>query len=126
MTTNLTRPISLIHPPRIEFGSGIAPITGRWVREKGFTRALVVADAFNARRVDQLGLDGTVTVFGDVKPEPDVPNLQALLACAEAADAQVVGRLRRRQQHGPGQSGLRFGRQRPIHRRCRRSRKSDR
>jgi len=90
MTTNLTRPISVIHPPRIKFGSGIAPITGRWVREKGFTRALVVADAFNARRVDQLGLDGTVTVFGNVKPEPDVPNLQALLACAEAADAQVV------------------------------------
>lgn len=90
MTTNLTRPISLIHPPRIEFGSGIVPITGRWVREQGFTRALVVADAFNSRRVDQLGLDGTVTVFGEVKPEPDVPNLQALLAVAEAVDAQVV------------------------------------
>lgn len=60
MTTNLTRPIGLIHPPRIEFGSGIVPITGRWVREQGFTRALVVADAFNSRRVEQLGLDGTV------------------------------------------------------------------
>jgi alcohol dehydrogenase class IV len=90
MTTNLTRPIRLIHPPRIEFGSGTVPITGRWVREQGFTRALVVADAFNARRVDQLELDGTVTVFGDVKPEPDVPNLQALLAVAETADAQVM------------------------------------
>jgi alcohol dehydrogenase class IV len=90
MTTNLTRPISLIHPPRIEFGSGIVPVTGRWVREQGFTRALVVAAGVNASRVDQLGLDGTVTVFAEVKPEPDVPNLQALLAVAEAADAQVV------------------------------------
>jgi alcohol dehydrogenase class IV len=90
MTTNLTRPIRLIHPPQIEFGSGIVPVTGRWVREQGFTRALVVADAFNARRVDQLGRDGAVTVFGDVKPEPDVPNLQGLLAVAAAADAQVV------------------------------------
>jgi alcohol dehydrogenase class IV len=90
MTTNLTRPISLIHPPRIEFGSGTAQVTGQWIRAKGFTRILVVASAFHAARVDQLGLDRSVTVFAEVKPEPDVANLEALLGVAEAADAQVV------------------------------------
>jgi alcohol dehydrogenase class IV len=90
MTINLICPISLIYPPRIEFGSGTAQVTGQWIRAKGFTRILVVASAFHAARVDQLGLDRSVTVFAEVKPEPDVANLEALLGVAEAADAQVV------------------------------------
>src|SRR5690242_13958285 len=87
---DLTRPIELTRPRRIEFGSGTAPLIGRWVREGGFARTLVVADAFNAARVDQLALEGAVTVFADIKPEPDVANLETLLAAAAAAKAQVV------------------------------------
>ncbi len=77
MTMNdLTRPIELTRPRRIEFGSGTVPTVGRWVRENGFTRTQVVADAFNAARVDQLALQGSVTVFAEIKPEPDIPNLE--------------------------------------------------
>ncbi|CAO3436805.1 iron-containing alcohol dehydrogenase [Azospirillum endophyticum] len=89
-TMDLTTPIDLLRPPRVVFGAGTAAETGRWVRERGFTRILVVADAFNAARVDRLGLEGDVTVFADIKPEPDVPNLEALLAVAERVEPQVV------------------------------------
>jgi alcohol dehydrogenase class IV len=54
------------------------------------TRILVIADSFNASRVDMLALEGKVTVFADVQPEPDIANLNAVLAAAEAANAQVV------------------------------------
>ncbi|GAA0575061.1 hypothetical protein GCM10009416_12160 [Craurococcus roseus] len=43
----------------------------------------MVSDAFNAGRVDVLGLPGEVAAFGEVKPEPDVPNLEKALALAE-------------------------------------------
>ena len=84
---DLTTPIELLRPPRVVFGAGKAAEAGRWVRERGFTRVLVVADAFNAARVELLGLGGGVTIFADIKPEPDVPNLEALLAVAEQAHA---------------------------------------
>lgn len=90
MMSALTRPIDLSRPRHIEFGSGTVSSVGRWVRERGFTRILVVADAFNASRVDLLDLPGTISVFSDVRPEPDVPNLEKLLAAAMASDAQVV------------------------------------
>lgn len=87
---DLTTPIELLRPPRVVFGAGTAAEAGRWVRERGFTRVLVVADAFNAARVALLGLDGAVTIFADIKPEPDVPNLEALLAVAGKVEPQVV------------------------------------
>ena len=74
----------------LRFGGGLAPSVGAWAREQGFARILVVADAFNAARVDLLALPGTVTVFGTVKPEPDIPNLDALLQMAEAAKPDLV------------------------------------
>ncbi|WP_377805428.1 iron-containing alcohol dehydrogenase [Azospirillum sp. A29] len=89
-TIDLTTPIDLLRPPRVVFGAGTAAETGRWVRERGLTRILVVADAFNATRVERLGLEGAVTIFADIKPEPDVPNLEALLAVAERVEPQVV------------------------------------
>ncbi|AWK88285.1 iron-containing alcohol dehydrogenase [Azospirillum thermophilum] len=87
---DLTTPIELLRPPRVVFGAGAAPETGRWLRGRGLTRVLVVADAFNAARVDLLGLEGAVTVFADIKPEPDVPNLEALLAVAGRVEPQAV------------------------------------
>ena len=50
----------------------------------------MVADAFNAARVGLLGLPGEVAVFGEVKPEPDIPNLEAALALAERTRPELV------------------------------------
>ena len=52
--TDLTSPILLLRPPQIEFGIGQAGAVGRWASTTGFTRTLVVADAFNADRIDVL------------------------------------------------------------------------
>lgn len=89
-TTNLATPITIQRPSIIEFGARTAPIAGRWTAARGFRRILVVADAFNATRVDVLELKGEVTVFGTVKPEPDVPNLEAALALAEQVKPDLV------------------------------------
>jgi alcohol dehydrogenase class IV len=86
----LVTPIDIVRPNQITFGGGTAGTVGAWVAARGLSRALVVADAFNARRTGVLGLTCDVTVFGDVRPEPDVPNLDALLAAAVAARADVV------------------------------------
>ncbi|WP_338665805.1 iron-containing alcohol dehydrogenase [Pararoseomonas sp. SCSIO 73927] len=83
-------PIELLRPPRIEFGSGTLSALAPWVAERGLKRVLVVADAFNAGRVDLLGLPGEVHVFGEVKPEPDLPNLEKVLAMAEAVKPDLV------------------------------------
>ena len=82
-------PIEIVRPD-IEFGSGLASATGRRAAAMGAARILVVADAFNAARVDLLGLPGEVTVFGEVKPEPDIPNLEQALALAEGAKPDLV------------------------------------
>lgn len=87
---SLATPLALQRPRVVEFGAGTAPIAGRWAAAQGFSRILVVADAFNAARIDVLELNGAVTVFGTVKPEPDVPNLEAALALAEATKPDLV------------------------------------
>ena len=86
----LNTPIEIQRPPVLRFGSGLAPSLGSWAREQGFTRILVVADAFNAARVDLLALPGKVSVFGTVRPEPDIPNLLDLLAAVDAAKPDLV------------------------------------
>ncbi|WP_424136173.1 iron-containing alcohol dehydrogenase [Roseomonas chloroacetimidivorans] len=87
---HLHSPIELLRPQRIEFGSGTLSVIRPWVEERGLKRILVVADAFNATRVKLLGLPGEVTVFGEVKPEPDLPNLEKVLAVAEAMRPDLV------------------------------------
>jgi alcohol dehydrogenase class IV len=86
----LVAPIEIQCPPVLRFGGGTAPTLGDWARAQGFDRVLVVADAFNAGRVEALALPGTPAVFGTVKPEPDIPNLEALLEAAERARPDVV------------------------------------
>lgn len=88
--TDLATPITIQRPPVIEFGAGTASMAGRWAGEQGLENILVVTDAFNAGRVDALALKGAVTVFGTVRPEPDVPNLEAALAAAEQAQPDLV------------------------------------
>jgi alcohol dehydrogenase class IV len=88
--TDLTRPIEILRPPRIEFGAGTAPLVGRWAEERGLRRILVIAGRSNAARTGLLGLPGEVTVFGEVKPEPDIPNLDAALAVAKRMRPDLV------------------------------------
>ncbi|WCS28481.1 iron-containing alcohol dehydrogenase (plasmid) [Methylobacterium sp. NMS14P] len=80
---DIAAPIDLIRPQEIAFGAGTLPRVARFLAERGYRRPLVVADAFNAGRADLLGLPGAVAVFGAVRPEPDVPNLDAALARAD-------------------------------------------
>jgi len=87
---SLLTPIEIQRPAILKFGGGLAGQVGAFARERGFTRILVVADAFNAARVDLLELPGTPVVFGEVRPEPDIPNLLALLAVAEALNPELV------------------------------------
>lgn len=87
---SLDSPITLIRPHLIEFGVGTAGRLGRWAAEKGYNRILVISDAFNASRIDVLELKGEITVFSEVKPEPDTDNLDKVLATANAADAQLI------------------------------------
>lgn len=85
-----SRPLSIVRPSRIEFGPGRAAMVGEWAAERGVTRTLVVSDAFNATRVDLLALSGAVTVFAEVKPEPDLPNLERLVALGRETGAQLI------------------------------------
>jgi alcohol dehydrogenase class IV len=88
--TELSTPIEIARPAIIEFGAGLVSAAGRWARARGYRRALVVSDAFNAARVDLLDLPGEVAVFGEVKPEPDLPNLEKALALAEQVKPDLV------------------------------------
>lgn len=83
-------PILIHQPRRFEFGTGTAKSIGAWARASGYNRILVVSDAFNGNRVDLLDLPGEVTVFAEVKPEPDTVNLDLALAVARAADPDLV------------------------------------
>jgi alcohol dehydrogenase class IV len=90
VAARLIRPITVTRPPRIEIGIGTVGLAGTWARHSGITRTLVVSDAFNAARVDKLGLPGEVTVFAEVVFEPDIPNLERLLEVAWSAAPQLV------------------------------------
>lgn len=90
MNAPLLAPIEIERPPSIRFGPGLAADVGAFARARGCTRPLVVSDAFNAGRIEVLDLPGDPAVFGAVRPEPDIPNLEALLAVAEKAEADMV------------------------------------
>lgn len=88
--SNLEAPISLVRPGLIEFGIGVSERLGAWAKSKGYRRALVISDAFNASRTDVLGLPGAVTVYGEVKAEPDTGDLDRVLAAARSAKADLI------------------------------------
>ncbi|MCJ2087655.1 iron-containing alcohol dehydrogenase [Methylobacterium sp. E-005] len=87
---NIASPIDLVRPQEIAFGAGTLSRAARFLAECGYRRPLVVADAFNAGRVDLLGLSGEIAVFGTVKPEPDLPNLDSVLALADEVRPDCV------------------------------------
>jgi alcohol dehydrogenase class IV len=89
MSTLLT-PIEIERPSSIKFGSGLATAVGAFALARNCSRPLVVSDPFNAGRVELLGLPGKAAVFGTVQPEPDIPNLVALLSMAAEVQPDIV------------------------------------
>lgn len=87
---SLDSPITIVRPHLIEFGVGTAGRLGKWAADKGYKRILVISDAFNASRTEALELKGEVTIFAEVTPEPDIANLDKVLAAATAADADLI------------------------------------
>jgi alcohol dehydrogenase len=88
--TDLLTPVAIERPPGIKFGPGLACEVGSFARANGCTRPLVVSDPFNASRIGLLGLPGETVVFGTVRPEPDIPNLNALLEVANETKPDLV------------------------------------
>ena len=86
--TMFDRPIEILRPPAVRFGAGQLDTLAPWVAQRG-GKAFVIADAFNAGRVDMLGL-GEPAVFGDVQPEPAITDLEAALAAAEGCGPDVI------------------------------------
>lgn len=85
----LEAPIELQRPSLVRFGAGQVETLASWLEATGASRPFVVADRVNAARLDVLGL-GSPSLFGEVKPEPDLPNLEAAVAAAKAAKADAV------------------------------------
>ncbi|MGP6086367.1 iron-containing alcohol dehydrogenase [Antarctobacter jejuensis] len=85
---DLSRPIALHLPKRIEVGSGTAARLGAWLQ--GTPRVLVIASPSTASLVDRLDLKGAVRVFDGVAPEPKDTHLEAALDAARAHLPEVV------------------------------------
>ncbi|QOZ53759.1 alcohol dehydrogenase [Bradyrhizobium sp. CCBAU 53338] len=88
--TNAFTPIEILRPTILEFGNGTITAAARFAERIGAKRPLVISDPFNARRVDALALPGAVKLFGEVKPEPDLPNLEKAVAMAKEAKPDLV------------------------------------
>ncbi|TAG16113.1 MAG: iron-containing alcohol dehydrogenase, partial [Rhodobacterales bacterium] len=88
--TDLSRPLRLHQPRRVEYGLGSAAEVGAWAKAEGFRRILVLTQRSMAGRVAALGLPGAVSLFAGVLPEPDTDNLALALRAAEAADPDLV------------------------------------
>jgi alcohol dehydrogenase class IV len=88
--TDLSRPLRIHQPRRVEFGTGTAAEVGAWAKVEGFQRILVLTQRSMAGRVAMLALPGAVTVFDEVKPEPDTDNLALALGAAQEAGPDLV------------------------------------
>ena len=87
--TALHSPIEMQRPAVVRFGAGQVETLAPWLAAAEVRRPFVVADKVNAARVDILGQANPV-VCGEVKPEPDLPNLEAAVEAARAAGADAV------------------------------------
>lgn len=89
MSRSFAKPISMVRPPLVEFGEGALEKLSPWVKSKSFTKPFIIADDFNAARVDVLGLNN-VDVFGSIKAEPDIQNLVDAVKAAKEAKADLI------------------------------------
>jgi alcohol dehydrogenase class IV len=88
--TEITAAIELLMPPRVEIGLGSLTKLPEWVEARKVRRVLVVSGGYNAQRVSQLGLTGSVRLFGDVKPEPDIENLNQAVTVADDFEPDCI------------------------------------
>lgn len=85
---DISRPITLSLPKRIEIGRGVAERVGEWAGNTA--RILVIAQPVTAGMLDKLALKGHVVTFDQVKPEPEDRDLETALAVARAHRPDVV------------------------------------
>ena len=85
---DISRAITLHLPKRFEVGTGTAARLGAWA-PKG-AKVLIIAQPVTAAMIDKLGLQGEVTVFDGVQPEPKDSCLDAALAAARACKPDLV------------------------------------
>ncbi|MBR3371321.1 MAG: iron-containing alcohol dehydrogenase [Rhodobacteraceae bacterium] len=85
----MERSIEVLQPRRMQLGAGTAASVAACLKDAGYTRPVVIADAFNATRLDVLGLD-PATPCHPVTPEPDTDALDAALRAARAAQPDVI------------------------------------
>ncbi|WP_142846077.1 iron-containing alcohol dehydrogenase [Telmatospirillum sp. J64-1] len=76
----LSAAIEMLRPAKVLFGFRQIETLQACLTEAGCRRVLVVSDAFNATRIDVLGLAEAPAVFGTIQPEPDVTNLEQLVS----------------------------------------------
>lgn len=88
--SDFARPIRIFQPRRFEFGNGTAAQVGEWARAEGFSRILVLTSPAVVGQVDRMGLQGKISVFANVEPEPDTENLGHALAAARLANPDLV------------------------------------
>ena len=79
---SMARPISLLQPARLEVGAGAIARLGEWAAP--YKRVFVVAMGPTVPYADRIGLNGTVEVFADLPPEPDLPAVEGALSAARA------------------------------------------
>ena len=90
LASPLLQPLTFVQPGRIEYGAGKARRLADLVPGWAGRRVLVVADAFNAGRADLLGLPSQHQIFSQVRPEPDLPNLDLLVDQARSFVPDVI------------------------------------
>lgn len=85
---SMARTITLLQPARLEIGAGAITRLGSW--SSGFRRVFVIAMGPTVGFVDRIGLEGDVTTFVDIPPEPDLPAVEAALAAARSFGPDLV------------------------------------
>ena len=88
--TDLSRPLRIHQPRRMEYGLGSAAEIGAWAKAAGFKRILVLTQRSMAGRVAALGLPEPVALFAGVLPEPDTDNLAQALKAAQAVEPDLI------------------------------------
>ena len=89
-TEHALNPIEIVRPEALEFGPGSIAAVARFASARGLRRPLVIADPFNAQRVELLGLDGRGRCSARSSLEPDLANLDAALAVKARLEPDLI------------------------------------